>query len=423
MAVGEGSRVGTYLFVRALGKSSAGPWLARDGDGDRVVLRAVEGVVDVPEGEHLLPLLATVKDADEVTWAIVPWCGGGGLDALLARRRSLTPGEWVTIVAAVAGALAVLHATGRAHGDVRASHILLDLDGTVRLAALPAPTSSSPAEDVAALGQLAEGAMGANAPALLHRLLASCRCPDPEGRPEAAELARLVVRACPAVTIRVNHTERSADKPSRWSLRRAAAAVGLAAAVLVAVEAGHLWGGNTAQAGTLLPSAVQASSPRSADPAPAEARKAASAAEPTRTARAEPAPPRAIVWSDVVTGLDTSRAMAFASGRAVDLTAIDAPGSPAMRRDVATVDELDGRGVVARGWRARLEEVTVERRTQQRVTLSVHDRLAAYTLVTTAGVVRHRVAARGPRWWRLELRRVLGEWRVWDVKPIAVRTL
>jgi Protein tyrosine and serine/threonine kinase len=440
MGVGEGVRVGAYVLARALGDGPGAPWLARAADGTRVVLRAVDAPVDLPDGAGLLPILESVR-ADDGIWAVVRWCAGGGLDALLVRQRRLTPGECVTVAASVAGALAVLHAAGLAHGDVRASRILLDLDGSVRLDPVGVGTSASPADDVGALGRLLEGALEDSAPPLLRRLLTTCRCPDPAGRPDAAELARLVVRACPSARIRVGRVERPVPPASGPRLRRVAVAVGLMTAVLAAVAAGRAWGGQTAPTGarlpsvgvpsqhSLLPSAGALSAgPRSAGtPSPVRPsvqRSGTPSVVPTDVSvTPRPSPrPQAVGWREIVVGLDSARGVAFAAARARDLNAVDVTGSPASRRDLAAVGVLDRRGVVARGWRPLLEVVTVESRTPRRIVLRVRDRMAPYTLVSADEAVRHRVASRGPRWWRLELRPVQGRWRVWDVRAAGPRT-
>ena len=55
--------------------------------------------------------------------------GGGSLAQVLARRRILSPGELVTALQPVAGALADLHGTGVVHGDLSTGNVLFLRDG------------------------------------------------------------------------------------------------------------------------------------------------------------------------------------------------------------------------------------------------------------------------------------------------------
>jgi hypothetical protein len=336
---------------------------------------------------------------------------GVRLDALLSRRR-LSPGECAFAAAALATQLAGWHQEGRSHGDVRAPRILV-VDGTVHLDGPDAEVSATPPDDVEALGRLLESAMIPGAPPLLRRLLATCRADDPADRPEAAELARLVVRACPATPIRLT----LAPVPGQsWpSVRRVAVALGLALGLFGAIAAGRAWGGQAAPTGTRLPAAsTQAAAsvvlPSSSVPSSPRVQ----VARPLST-QVTPRQSAAVVdWGGIISGLDAARGQAFAHGRQDVLASVDVPGSPAWSRDAALVDALDRQGVVARGWRPGLEVVRVERRASARVVLQVRDRVPRYTLVSAGGVVRHVVPARGPRWWRLELREVDDAWRIWD---------
>ena len=88
---------------------------------------------------------------------------------------------------------------------------------------------------------------------------------------------------------------------------------------------------------------------------------------------------------------------------------------------MALLRDLHRRGVVARGWHARIDRVTVVRRTSLDVLLRVRDRLAAYRLVGRDGDTRHHAGPRGPRWWLVDLRRVAGTWLTWSIEPARTR--
>jgi eukaryotic-like serine/threonine-protein kinase len=339
----------------------------------------------------------------------------GTLDAVLAHRR-LTPGECAQVAFSVASALAALHATGRAHGDVRASRILVDRDGNVALEDATPPSDGSQAsevsmaDDVADLGRLLEAAMGEGAPSLFRQLLVTCRSADPEGRPGADELARLVVRACPPVPLRLGPATPAAGR----SPNRVGVAVGLGIAVVAAVTAGKAWGGRAAPAGSQLPSLAV---PRVSASTPAVMSSSGAPISPTPPVSRPPTTPRSADWGSVLAALDIARGRVLGSGRIGGVPAVDVPGSPAFRRDESLVRDLNHQGAVVRGLRTTLDVVTVETVTQQRVVLRVRDRLSAYSLVSPDGVVLHRVPARGARWWSLELRPVHGQWRFWDAHP------
>lgn len=73
---------------------------------------------------HILRLRDTVRQGDE--WVLVlDLAEGGSLQDLLAARGRLRPGEVVTVIAPIAGALAHAHAAGMVHGDVSPSNVLL----------------------------------------------------------------------------------------------------------------------------------------------------------------------------------------------------------------------------------------------------------------------------------------------------------
>lgn len=83
-------------------------------------------VLPIPAGEDEAPAVALVTQL----------AAGGSLAQVLARRRLLSPGELVTVLAPVAGALADLHEAGVVHGDLSTGNIVFREDGMPLLADL-----------------------------------------------------------------------------------------------------------------------------------------------------------------------------------------------------------------------------------------------------------------------------------------------
>lgn len=159
---------------------------------------------------------------------------GGSLAQVLAARQRLTPGEVVTLLSPVAAALAALHEAGVVHGDVSSGNVLFLSDGMPMLAdvgvsrvvgeqtaalhgteGLVAPEvlegfDPGPESDVYALGALGwwgltgqqPGWIGIrdeladlapHVPQRLRDLVLRAMAPEPEDRPEAGEVAALVL--------------------------------------------------------------------------------------------------------------------------------------------------------------------------------------------------------------------------------------
>jgi hypothetical protein len=138
---------------------------------------------------------------------------GGSLAALLARRGALTPGEVVTVIAPLAQALAAAHDCGRGHGAITADAVEFTAEGRPLLtdAGLARRLELDPAGDVAALADvgwlaLTGGAGDAEvaAPGALVDALRRAMSADPGERPDAAVLAELVLRACPAEPVQLS---------------------------------------------------------------------------------------------------------------------------------------------------------------------------------------------------------------------------
>ncbi|TKV61140.1 hypothetical protein FDO65_05775 [Nakamurella flava] len=86
---------------------------------------------------HLVPDLEVVEQGGRVA-VVAPWTTGGTLDGLLRRRDRLTPGEALTVLRPLAGALTAIGDAGLQHGALIPELIWFDDDGRPRLAGLTA---------------------------------------------------------------------------------------------------------------------------------------------------------------------------------------------------------------------------------------------------------------------------------------------
>lgn len=221
------------------------------------------------ESEHLVRLHDAIALPGRTLALVVDEVSGGTLARALVARGRLTPGETVTTVAPLFGALADLHEVGVVHGNLAPRKILFSEDGRpmiadVGVAGLPGrrpdpgdATSGfvapelvggavpSPASDVyalAAIGWLcltgalpaAGGARASSAtvslgaPARLVGVLASCLSTDPAARPSALAAAVEVFDAATAESV---HLGSVADPAGDITRRIRDAAVAVPAAV------------------------------------------------------------------------------------------------------------------------------------------------------------------------------------------------
>lgn len=81
------------------------------------------------ETEHLVRQHVAIALADGTLALVMDQVTGGSLDLLLGARGRLTPGETVTTIAPLFGALADLHAAGIVHGDLAPANVLFSVDG------------------------------------------------------------------------------------------------------------------------------------------------------------------------------------------------------------------------------------------------------------------------------------------------------
>ncbi|MET7674230.1 serine/threonine-protein kinase [Streptomyces seoulensis] len=148
-----------------------------------------------------------VAGEDQPPWIVMEWVEGESLRETV-RRGPLPPAEAARIGLAVLGALRAAHAVGIVHRDIKPANVLIE-SGTGRVVVTDfgigdghtedapegfvAPERASgrgagPASDLWSLGALL-AAMTDGAPGPLAPLLESLRAPDPDARPDAAEVA------------------------------------------------------------------------------------------------------------------------------------------------------------------------------------------------------------------------------------------
>ncbi|RZS89587.1 hypothetical protein EV189_1354 [Motilibacter rhizosphaerae] len=364
-----------------------------------------------------------------------------GVEHLLAVRGTLTAGEVVTLLVPLARELASLHDEGlalaaRATGGLRAGDAALHDGGRPALAPLaPAAPGGQALEradlaDLVALGWRALGGPAADVPTALAGVLNAALDAPEEAAPSAAQLARALLDACPARALQlppgtplVAAAQESAAPalaaPDRdpdpvraddrdpvraaGRRRRPRRGTGVRRAVVAGVAVLAL---------VLLAGAVLHLRPSPARAAAGLPTVSATAATPQPVATA-PASTPAPSWSGVVSALDARRAAAFAHGDPAALATVYVPGSPALARDTEMLAAYARAGAVADGLRPRLLAVDGAPGSVDAQVLRVRDVLDGWVLRRGAAQVRR--PGRAARTWTLELRRVAGEWRVWDV--------
>ena len=358
---------------------------------------------------HLVRLKTITRaQGDEVL--VLDHAACGSLEALLAMRGTLTPGEVVTVLAPLAEALGAAHAHGLQHRRLGASRVLLDADGKPLLDGLGLDPLYDPADSLdptGALGWTADvwalGALGhrmltgadpghtpelpATTPRPLVVALLAALDPDPYARPSAADLAAALLASCPAtpVTGLPEPVLLPAPVPRQLPRRipRPLIVTGAAASALVAVVAlGWTWGARSAPA-TASVSAV-----------------------PTD-------------WTAVVTGLDRVRSHAFGTGQPRELEQVYAPGSPLLAADATAMADLRSRQATARALGHRVLSVQERAAGHDRAELIVSEALSAYALVGPLGQTLERHTAGPAVRVLMVLLRTPGGWRIDQIRPLS----
>jgi hypothetical protein len=229
----------------------------------RAQAAALMAVLHRVENEHVARLHGAIALADGTLALVLDQVTGGSLPHVLGARGQLTPGETVTTVAPLFGALADLHAAGVVHGRLAPANVLFRADGRplisdLGVAGLPGPSACpvdgssgfvapelvagaepTPAADVyamAALGWLCltgvppEPAvrrpslttLRPKTPPRLVEVLTACLSTDPQSRPSARAAGVEVFDAVPAESVRLSPVS---DPAAEMTRRIRAAAV------------------------------------------------------------------------------------------------------------------------------------------------------------------------------------------------------
>jgi hypothetical protein len=155
----------------------------------------------------------------------------------------------------------------------------------------------------------------------------------------------------------------------------------------------------------------------SQDVTPSQVSPASHASAPTQyaTPPTPVTPPQPASWAALMTGLDVSRATAFATGRLELLSQVNVSGSPAARLDEETLRSLKQIGAVAKGYRSTINDVKVISMSSTHALLAVTDVLNAYQIVTRAkGAVVESRRQRASQSWQVTLRPADGQWRIYE---------
>ena len=278
------------------------------------------------------------------------------LSDVLARRGSLAPPEVVTLVVGLAMEIDAGHVRGR----ICAESVRFDPDGRPRLCAGPG-RSASAVSDLAALGLRALGDQ------LAPRLVEALHVGPAD---DARTLAERVLASGPAAPLRLpfpqDHREIEPIERAKTTSSRLRPVLALGALVLFGAI-------------SLVIAFVRR--------------------QPER-------------WVDIVAGLDRARSAAISDRDSFALTAVYAPGSSQLTRDIALIRSLARRGLTLRGRLAELTDPTV----LGTATLAAVEQPASYVLVDRRGRVVLRVDGGAPRRVVVHLRHTSAGWRVVSVR-------
>lgn len=346
------------------------------------------------------------------------------LDTVLAGRPTLRPGEVVTIVAALAGELATLHANERVHGAVTTNAVVLDVAGRPRLVASAVAAGAVPPgvgadADVRALAQLALDCLGPYPPRQLLTVLKEAS----RGGVGARALVVQVLTGCRPEPVRLGQASDSEDGAgavTRGRLPRPGTGARRAprrAPWLRYVSTPRLGrNGICAVLAVLLVATVgvagwfDAGGSVTAADGPSAAASASVPSSPRATGERSR-------WHAILTELDSRRAAAFAAADATALRAVYAPGSPALAADLELLRSYRRLGMRVRGLRLQIGDLQVLTASTARAVLRVTDRLGPYQVVDREGAVRQE-PGRGTQRWRVTLRHDdHGRWRIASVHP------
>lgn len=241
--LGQGSSATVWRARRRSDGLAVALKVVPPGSGDVAAALREAGLLAGVRHRHIvrlhdvLPLTEPGEGRPGAVALVTQLAPGGSLAQLLVRRRLLSPGELVTVLHPIAGAVADLHEQGVVHGDISTGNIVFLADGMPLLADLgtsrvvgeapgqvwgtgadegmvaPEVLEGFPAtreSDVYQLGALAWLALVGQPPGLgfdrppfaevapdlsrgLVDLVTRCMAPQPEDRPDAEELATMLM--------------------------------------------------------------------------------------------------------------------------------------------------------------------------------------------------------------------------------------
>jgi serine/threonine protein kinase len=436
-----GCTVPGFDVDKLLGRGWGGElWEARGrATGRQVVLRRIAIADDVESHDRIRraaarlvgvthPHLIALRGVVSVEGAVVlvhDHVSGVSLDRLLAEQGPLNEPAVITLAVPLAQALGAAHAEGVVHGRLTPSSVVVVDDGRPMLADTGVAglldvddRATNPSDDVRDLALMCRAALAAGSTwSPLAAVLAAAMADDATRRPSASQLAAAIYATGPAAAIRPSsgsdesqsaaqsvvrlpttrpRSHRRTVRRSRRVRRRwAVLCVSLAAAAAAALT-GLAWAG------------VDASAPGSTLTAPVN---------PSSYDDHNVTPPTDH-WRTVLVALDARRASAFAAARPGRLGPVDAAGSPAMRRDRASLGDLAARGLHVERLRWRPQSLRVASTSMQRVVLTVVDVLMPYELHNARGSLVATRPGRGATTWRVTLVHSLAGWRFYDVAAL-----
>lgn len=121
--------VGSLVLVRGLSRVT---WQARL-DGSPVIARAVTSPIEAGLDSPLLVPVLGAAELDGATWLLSENVEGVSAHRLLG-LATLTAAQAAWLASRAFAALATLHAAGRTHGRLHAGNVLVDRNGSVRIA-------------------------------------------------------------------------------------------------------------------------------------------------------------------------------------------------------------------------------------------------------------------------------------------------
>jgi hypothetical protein len=382
------------------------------------------------EHENVVRLRAVIDLAGGGRAVVTDLAAGGSLAALVERGGASAVGEVVTVAAGLARGLAAAHAHGFVHGRLTPRAVLFDADGRPLLADLgleallaPAgddppglPVYPSPADDVAALGEVLRYALrgGAPGPVTAGPLLGvvqACLAADPQDRPTAHRVALLALEAAAPAPVEL------LDVTAGESLAEAPIAGGPAPHGPRATRTAGVVAGGVLTAAALTAGALAlALHGGGVAAAPSVGRPVGPASRPVAASGSMAVPPLAAggaaAAAVAVPALATARARALSTPSEATLALVDAPRSAADAVDRAFVRRLGARGLRLSGLSFAVSSVRPLTSGAAGATVEVRVATSGYAQVRADGSVAQRVPPTPARTVRLTLVPTPSGWRI-----------